>query len=108
MSTYIDDVTSEPVPDPATDTRAVPVVIIGAGPTGLMLAIELRLAGVTPVLLERLPAISEIPKGHGPVGQIVPLLNYRGLLEQLCADATYTGPVPQFFYGPLTLQFDRL
>jgi 2-polyprenyl-6-methoxyphenol hydroxylase-like FAD-dependent oxidoreductase len=108
MSTYIDDVTSEPVPDPATGTRAVPVVIIGAGPTGLMLAIELRLAGVTPVLLERLPAISEIPKGNGLVGQIVPLLNYRGLLEQLSADATYTGPVPQFFYGPLTLQFDRL
>jgi 2-polyprenyl-6-methoxyphenol hydroxylase-like FAD-dependent oxidoreductase len=107
-STYIDDVTSEPVPDLATDNGIVPVVIIGAGPTGLMLAIELRLAGVKPVLLERQPAISEIPKGNGLVGQIVPLLDYRGLLEPLRADATYAGPVPQFFYGPITLQFNRL
>ena len=32
------------------------VVIAGAGPTGLMLACELRLAGVRPVVLERLTA----------------------------------------------------
>lgn len=29
------------------------VIIVGAGPTGLMLAVELRLAGVRPVVLER-------------------------------------------------------
>jgi 2-polyprenyl-6-methoxyphenol hydroxylase-like FAD-dependent oxidoreductase len=84
------------------------VVIVGAGPTGLMLAIELCLAGVTPVLLERLEAISEIPKGNGLIGQIVTWLDFRGLLEPLRAEATYTGPVPQFFFGPLTLKFSRL
>ncbi len=84
------------------------VVIAGAGPTGLMLAIELCLSGVTPIVLERLPEISEIPKGNGLFGQIVPLLDYRGLLEPLRADSAYTGPVPQFFFGPLTLQFNRL
>jgi 2-polyprenyl-6-methoxyphenol hydroxylase-like FAD-dependent oxidoreductase len=96
----------EPELDASAETTDV--AIIGAGPTGLMLAIELCLAGVAPVLLERLPEISEIPKGNGLFGQIVPWLDYRGLLEPLRAEATYTGPVPSFFYGPLTLQFSRL
>jgi 2-polyprenyl-6-methoxyphenol hydroxylase-like FAD-dependent oxidoreductase len=81
------------------------VVIVGAGPTGLMLAIELCLGGVTPVVLERLPEISEIPKGNGFFGLIVPVLDYRGLLEPLRAEATYAGPVPRFFFGPLPLDF---
>ena len=91
---------------PAVDVArpAVDVVIVGAGPTGLMLAIELCLAGVRPVVLERLTAISEIPKGNGLVGHIVPALDHRGLLERLRADATYAGPVPRFSFGPLRLE----
>jgi 2-polyprenyl-6-methoxyphenol hydroxylase-like FAD-dependent oxidoreductase len=84
------------------------VVIVGAGPTGLMLAIELCLAGVRPVVLERLTAISEIPKGNGLVGHIVPALDHRGLLDRLRAGATYAGPVPSFSFGPLRLELFRL
>jgi len=84
------------------------VVIVGGGPVGLMLAIELRLGGVQPVLLERLPEISQIPKGNGLVGQIVPTLAYRGLLDRLAAGATYAGPVPQFSFGPLRLELALL
>lgn len=84
------------------------VVIIGAGPTGLMLAIELCLGGVTPVVLDRLPDISEIPKGNGLVGQIVRTLDYRGILEELRAGATYAGPVPAFPFGPLRLDLSEL
>jgi 2-polyprenyl-6-methoxyphenol hydroxylase-like FAD-dependent oxidoreductase len=73
-----------------------------------MLAIELRLAGIDPVVLERLPGISEIPKGNGLVGQIVQVLDYRGLLEPLRAESTYTGPVPGFSFGPLQLDFSGL
>jgi 2-polyprenyl-6-methoxyphenol hydroxylase-like FAD-dependent oxidoreductase len=90
------------------DAQAADVVIAGAGPTGLMLAIELCLAGITPVVIERLTEISEIPKGNGLFGHIVPLLDYRGLLEPLRSTATYAGPVPQFFFGPLQLDFSRL
>jgi len=84
------------------------VVIVGGGPTGLMLAIELRLGGADPVVLERLTGISEIPKGNGLVGQIVPVLDYRGLLERLRQEATWAGPVPRFSFGPLELDFSGL
>jgi 2-polyprenyl-6-methoxyphenol hydroxylase-like FAD-dependent oxidoreductase len=73
-----------------------------------MLAAELRLCGADPVVLERLPKISEIPKGNGLVGQIVPMLDYRGLLDRFRAEATYAGAVPQFGFGPLRLKFSRL
>lgn len=73
-----------------------------------MLAIELRLGGVQPVVLERLPEISQIPKGNGLIGQIVPTLAYRGLLERLSAGATYAGPAPQFSFGPLQVELARL
>jgi 2-polyprenyl-6-methoxyphenol hydroxylase-like FAD-dependent oxidoreductase len=92
----------------AQDIEAADVVIVGAGPTGLMLAIELCLGGVTPVVLEQLADVSEIPKGNGIFGLVVPMLDYRGLLEPLRAEATYAGPVPQFFFGPLQLDFSRL
>jgi len=90
------------------DTETADVVIVGAGPTGLMLAIELCLGGVPPIVPERLPEISDMPKGNGIFGMIVPLLDYRGLLEPLRAEATFTGPVPRFFFGPLSLDFSRL
>ena len=73
-----------------------------------MLACELRLSGTDPIVLERLPGINETPKGNGLVGQIVPMLDYRGLLDRLRQEATFAGPVPHFSFGPLQLDFSRL
>jgi 2-polyprenyl-6-methoxyphenol hydroxylase-like FAD-dependent oxidoreductase len=89
-------------------TSTADVVIVGGGPTGMMLAAELRLGGADPVVLERLPEISQIPKGNGLVGQIVPTLDYRGLTDRFRAEATFTGPVPQFPFGSVPLDFSRL
>ncbi|WP_405499592.1 FAD-dependent monooxygenase [Streptomyces niveus] len=58
------------------------VIIVGAGPTGLMLACELRLAGVHPLVLERRPRRRDTPKAGGLGEQILELLCYRGLLER--------------------------
>jgi 2-polyprenyl-6-methoxyphenol hydroxylase-like FAD-dependent oxidoreductase len=88
--------------------REAEIVIIGGGPAGLMLAVELRLGGADPVVLERLPEISEIPKGNGLIGQIVPMLDYRGLLERFRAESTYAGPIPRFMFGPLEVDFSLL
>src|SRR6201986_5428048 len=90
------------------DGETVDVVIAGGGPTGLMLAIELCLGGVTPVVLERLPEISGLPKGNGLIGQIVPALDYRGLMDRFRGESTYAGPVPGFGFGSLHLAFGAL
>jgi 2-polyprenyl-6-methoxyphenol hydroxylase-like FAD-dependent oxidoreductase len=87
---------------------ALDVVIAGGGPNGLMLACELCLAGVHPVVLERLPEPSQVPKANGLVGQIVPMLDYRGLLERFSAAAPFAGPVPRYQFGGLPLELHRL
>jgi 2-polyprenyl-6-methoxyphenol hydroxylase-like FAD-dependent oxidoreductase len=55
------------------------VIVVGAGPVGLALAIELHLAGVTPVVLERLaePAPQRKSRGVGPLA--FEALERRGL-----------------------------
>ena len=66
------------------------VVIAGAGPTGLMLACELQLAEVRPVVLERLAEPTGLPKALGLVGRSVDLgklddLRLRGVFIQQAA-----------------------
>ncbi|TKK85197.1 FAD-binding monooxygenase [Herbidospora galbida] len=84
------------------------VIIVGAGPTGLMLAAELRLAGVRPVVLERRPERRDVPKASGLGGQILELLRYRGLLERFRAACTGPMPAPIFPFGGVHLDFTRL
>jgi len=55
------------------------VVIVGAGPVGLTLAIELRLHGVDALVLERLAEPTGLSKALGLIGRSVDTLGYRGL-----------------------------
>ncbi|TMR24316.1 FAD-dependent oxidoreductase [Nonomuraea turkmeniaca] len=84
------------------------VVVVGGGPVGLMLAAELSLAGIRPVVLERLREPGDVPKANGLVGQIVQVLDYRGLLERFSAGAQFAGPAPYFQFGALPLDLRRL
>ena len=59
------------------------VVIVGGGPNGLMLACELALGGVRHSRLERLAAPSTEPRSNGLVGQVVRMVDRRGLFERL-------------------------
>lgn len=71
------------------------VVIAGAGPNGLMLACELSLAGVRPIVLERLPGRTEENRANGLVGQVVRALDRRGLYERLSGSSEPPGrPLP--------------
>ncbi|MFF0306608.1 FAD-dependent monooxygenase [Streptosporangium sp. NPDC004379] len=84
------------------------VIIVGAGPTGLMLAGELSLAGVRPLVLERHPHRRDTPKAGGLGGQILELLRYRGLLERFQAACTGPVPAPRFPFGGVHLDFTRM
>ncbi len=72
------------------------VVISGGGPNGLMLACELCLAGVRPIVLEQLVEPGEEPKANGLLGEVVRLVDQRGLYERLAGDAG--PPVPNQAY----------
>jgi 2-polyprenyl-6-methoxyphenol hydroxylase-like FAD-dependent oxidoreductase len=84
------------------------VIIVGAGPTGLMLACELCLAGVRPVVLERHPQIRDIPKAGGLSGQILEMLRYRGELERFEAAGTAARPAPRLPWGGMHVDFTQL
>jgi 2-polyprenyl-6-methoxyphenol hydroxylase-like FAD-dependent oxidoreductase len=89
-----------------TDTD---VVAVGAGPAGLMLAAELCLAGVRPLVLERQPRQRGTPKASGFNGQIVELLRYRGLLDRVeTASGRPIGPAPAAPFGGVHLDFSHL
>ncbi|MEU0534772.1 FAD-dependent monooxygenase [Amycolatopsis tolypomycina] len=77
------------------------VVIAGAGPNGLMLACELALAGVRPLVLERLPEPTTENRANGLVGQVVRLLDRRGLHDRLAGPIA--PPAPAFVFGALRL-----
>lgn len=77
------------------------VVIAGAGPNGLMLACELALAGIRPLVLERLPEPTTENRANGLVGQVVRLLDRRGLHERLAGPIG--PPAPAFVFGAMRL-----
>jgi 2-polyprenyl-6-methoxyphenol hydroxylase-like FAD-dependent oxidoreductase len=63
----------------------VDVVVVGAGPVGLLTAIELKLGGASVLVLERLPATNTASKalGIGPLGSEA--LQRRGMAAAIAA-----------------------
>lgn len=78
-----------------------PVVIVGAGPTGLMLAGELGLAGANVVVLERLPKPTGESRGLGFGPRTMEIFEQRGLIadfgEFTTSSAGHFGGLPLDF-----------
>ncbi|UQX03448.1 FAD-dependent monooxygenase [Streptomyces sp. RerS4] len=64
------------------ETFDADVVIVGAGPTGLMLAGELRLGGATVVVVERLEEPTGQSRGLGFTARAMEVFDQRGLLPR--------------------------
>ncbi len=100
--------------DPVTtpDYLDADVIIVGAGPTGLMLAGELGRAGVSALVLERRHQPNDVAKAGGLNGQILDVLRYRGLMDRVEAAGPGPGPTPRpaprFPWGGIHVDFTGL
>ncbi|GAA2906416.1 FAD-dependent oxidoreductase [Actinoplanes cyaneus] len=84
------------------------VVIVGAGPNGLMLACELALTGLRPVVLERRTGPSTEQRANGLVGQVIPMLHRRGLYERLTGHPGAPSPTSGHVFAAFHLRLDEL
>ena len=86
----------------------VGVVIAGAGPNGLMLACELGLAGIRPVVLDSLPGPDPQPRVNRIVGQAVRILDHRGLYSTLTGTADPPKPAPRTMFAGFPLDLESV
>ncbi|SEF85622.1 oxygenase [Thermomonospora echinospora] len=91
------------MPDPAAGP-ATDVVVVGAGPVGLMLAGELRLGGARVVVLERRAAPSAESRASTLHARTMEILDERGLLGVLGTPPNE----PRGHFGGLPLDFGGL
>ena len=75
------------------------VIVVGAGPTGLMLANELTLAGISVVLLEKERARNTQSRAGALQPRTAEVLDLRGLLEPLLDRASPRGEFGGHFAG---------
>ncbi|KOX20670.1 MULTISPECIES: monooxygenase [unclassified Streptomyces] len=79
------------------------VIVVGAGPTGLMLACELALAGVRPLVVERRPEPQRDSRALTLHPRSIELMDLRGLAPRFLAAGT---TVPDWHFAGLGTRLD--
>ena len=91
------------------DSETYDVIVSGGGPTGMMLAAELRLHGVEVLVLERDAEPTTAVRALGLQPRTIEIMDQRGLLERFLAHGTqYPGGVGSFagIAGPRPVVLD--
>ncbi|GAA2688029.1 MULTISPECIES: FAD-dependent monooxygenase [Actinosynnema] len=83
----------------------VDVLVVGAGPTGMALAGELRLAGAPVLLVDKLARRSALSKAGGVQSRVLEVFDQRGLLEPLLATGDH--PTGAAHFAGITLPLTR-
>jgi 2-polyprenyl-6-methoxyphenol hydroxylase-like FAD-dependent oxidoreductase len=76
--------------------KSTDVLIVGAGPTGLLLAGDLAAAGVSVTVLERRTDESNLTRAFAVHARTLELLDARGVADELIATGTTVGKVALF------------
>jgi bifunctional hydroxylase/dehydrase len=88
-------------------TMDADVIVVGAGPTGLMLAGELRLGGAEVIVLDKLPEPTGQSRGLGFTARAMEVFDQRGLLPRFGQGETLeVSPVGHF--GGVQFDFTAL
>ncbi|MFF1646125.1 FAD-dependent monooxygenase [Streptomyces sp. NPDC058240] len=92
---------------PSTAPDTVDVLVVGAGPTGLLLAGDLATQGVSVTLVERRPhRTSNMTRAFAVHARTLELLDSRGLADELIKTGTSLASLR--FFGKLSLDLSRL
>ncbi|WP_231390415.1 NAD(P)/FAD-dependent oxidoreductase [Nocardia sp. CNY236] len=79
------------------------VLVVGGGPTGMLLAGDLARSGHSVTVLERRPMINPSSRAFATMARTLEVLDSRGLAEGLLADAGTADHVDLFFGGAVDL-----